>query len=133
MDATLVGTKDKTYHLMPHERWLAERLVKRSERVDSPKGILRRNGFLATALRAGAAADAMIVAPLSLALLIATYVVANSHPANATPFIINILVYFVLAGPFFVFQYRRRFQSMRESRAYRAAQTDAVSPTATDD
>jgi len=45
MDATLVGTTGKAYHAMPHERWLAEHLVTRSGKVDSPKGVLRRSGF----------------------------------------------------------------------------------------
>jgi len=121
VDVTLVGTSGRTYRLMPHERWLAERLVARSEKIDSPKGVLRRSGSSATVLRAGATANAMIVSPLSIALLIATAVVANHHPESAMPFIINILIYFVLCGPFLVLQYRRRFQSMREARAFRAA------------
>lgn len=120
MDSTLVGSIGKTYHLLPQERWIARRIVARWERIDSPKGILRRNGLASANLRAGAVGDAMIAAPLSIALLIATDVVATHHPANATPFIINILIYFVLAGPFVFLQYRRRLQSMRETRAYRA-------------
>jgi hypothetical protein len=120
MDATLVGTAGKSYHLMPHERWLAERFVARSEKINSPKGVLRRSGSSATALRASASANAMIVSPLSIALLIATAMVANHHPESALPFIVNILIYFVLCGPFLVLQYRRRFQSMREARAFRA-------------
>lgn len=122
VDSTLVGIKGRTYHLLPHERWLAERIVAKSKMVESPKGLLRRSGFSATVLRAGVTANAMFVAPLSLALLIATYVVADHHPTNALPYIINIVVYFLLAGPFFLLQYRRRIQSLREGRAYRAGQ-----------
>jgi hypothetical protein len=66
-------------------------------------------------------ANALIVSPLSLALLIATTVVVHHHPQNATPLIINIVLYAILAGPFLFLQFRRRFQSMRETRAFRAA------------
>jgi hypothetical protein len=121
LDATLVGASGKTYHLMPHERWLAEYFVARSGTVEAPKGSLFRSGPSATALRASSVANALIVSPLSLALLIATAVVAHHHPQSVTPFIINITLYVVLAGPFLTLQFRRRFQGVRETRAFRAA------------
>jgi hypothetical protein len=132
-EKTLVGTTGKVYRLMPHERWLAERFVARTEKVVSPKGLLRRIGLSATILRASATANAMFVSLFSLGLLIATYEAANRHSLSITPYIVNILIYFVLSGPFYVLQYRRRIQSVRESRAYRAGQsTDGAGDGKTD-
>jgi hypothetical protein len=119
MDVTLVGANGKTYHFLAHERWVAERLVARYERLDSPKGILRRNGLSASILRASGAADSLVVAVLTLALLIATEVIQSDHPATIAPFVINVFVFCALAGPFAFLQSRRRVQSMRETRAYR--------------
>jgi hypothetical protein len=66
-------------------------------------------------------ANALIVSPLSLALLIATTVVVHHHPKTVLPLLINIVLYVMLAGPFLFLQFRRRFQSARETRTFRAA------------
>ncbi len=120
MDSTLITTTGKVYHLMPQERWFAERLIARAKRIDSPTGALRRNGYSATVLLLGSVGNAIIGYLLSVVLLIAMYVAANHHPVNATPYIINILIYLILAGPIYFLLLRRRLQSLREARAYRS-------------
>jgi hypothetical protein len=121
VDATLTGSNGRTYHLWPHERWWVDRFLPKVQKSESPKTLLRRSGYPATVLRIGGMASSMVSTPLSLALFIATWVDARHHPVTPTPYIINILIYLVLAGPFFFLLYRRRFQSGREARAYRSA------------
>jgi len=124
VDASLTGSNGRTYHLWPHERWWVDRFLPRVKMSDSPKALLRHSGYSATVLRISGMASAMIGGPLSFALVIATAVVAGHHPVTATPYIVNVLIYFIVAGPFYFLLYRRRFQSGREARAFRAAAFD---------
>ena len=121
MDPKLVSTTGKIYHMMPQEIWFVERLMARAQRIDSPTGVLRRNGYSSTVLRFGSVGDAIIGYLLSVALLIAMLLATNHHPVNATPYIVNVLVYIVLAGPIYFLLLRRRLQSSREARAYRSS------------
>ena len=125
MDSNFVGYRGTSYHLLPHERSMAASYEKKFEKVHTKTGALRRNGSASAALRAAATANAMIVGLFSIALLIATSMVAEHHPVSPTRYIINIVIYFIVAGPFLFLQWRRRIQSGREARAYRGG----VSPS----
>jgi hypothetical protein len=93
----------------------------RVNKSDSPKTLLRRAGYPATVLRVSGMASAMIGAPLSLTLIVVILIVNDHHPVTTTPFIVTVLIYLLVAVPFSILQFRRRFQSDREDRAFRAA------------
>ncbi len=129
MDSIVVGSRGTTYNLLPHERLIASSFEKKFEKVHTKTGVLRRNGSASAALRAAVTANAMIVGLSSIALLVATSMVAKDHPVSPSRYIINIVIYTVVAGPFLYLQWRRRIQSGREARAYR----DGVSPSFTEE
>lgn len=120
MDTDVVGTRGSIYHLLPHERTMAASFEKKFEMAHTKTGVLSRNGPVSSALRAAATANAMIVSLFSIALIFATAMFANRHPVSSTPYIINIVIYTAVAGPFIYLQWRRRLQANREGRAYRA-------------
>jgi hypothetical protein len=128
MEATITGTMGRTYHLLPHERWFAERLLRRSKSASASARRTFSGGPAAVALRGSRAANALIVSPLSVVYLIVLSL-NEDHFVSDGPksFQVMILIYVVVLGPFVFLQVRRAFQSTREAHDYREASQSSFS------
>jgi hypothetical protein len=122
MESRLSSPTGRTYHLLPHERLVAERYASGVERVAAKKGRSLRSGSTAVSLRGAVVANALIVSPLSIAFLVTFGSQAHRLVSSTTPsweIKVWVLSFIAVVLPFWYLQFRRRVQSSRESRAYR--------------
>jgi hypothetical protein len=135
MESRLTSPSGGTYHLLPHERFVANRYVSDVERVAIKKGRPLRGGPIVVSLRGAIVANGLIAGLLSVAFLVTFGSQAHRLVLSTTPsweikvwvcsFIVSVL-------PFWFLQFRRRIQATREFRAYRRRDKSEIGPDGSD-
>jgi hypothetical protein len=131
METRLVSPTGRGYHLLPYERFIAARFVSSLERVAIKKGRTLRRGPTSMTLQGAAAANSLIVGPLSVAFLVTFGSQAHRLVSSSTPsweIKVWVLGFIALVLPFWFLQFRRRIQASRESRAYRRVDAPDLNP-----